>query len=166
MPSHINAARALARRCSVAELLLQGVTNHRQIALRLGVQRRVISYDVAAVEKQWRAAAIKDRSEQKALELAKLDLAEKEAWAAWERSRTDPRWLKLVLDVIARRAALLGLDEVPPEPTAHIEVLIINGVSRHDDGPGQQRGPVVVEARKALPAPPPDGPLAGYLDDR
>jgi transposase len=96
----------------------------------------IIKSDVDHLTARWKEEALKDISQAKADELAKLDEAEREAWAAWHRGigrkqvrttktggkeggeislRTevlngDPRYLGIILDCQARRAKMLGLD--------------------------------------------------------
>jgi hypothetical protein len=83
--------RIAARRARVAELVLQGVPNDYEIALRLGLSgdtgRRIVAYDRAALLTGWKAAAVRDLDAAKGRELARLDLIESEAWAAWEKSK-------------------------------------------------------------------------------
>jgi hypothetical protein len=126
--------RILSRRCKVSELVLRGVTNQFDICQQLGMdsgQRSTISRDLAAIKEQWRKSAVRDFDEAKGRELDKLDLVEKEAWLAWERSKEEgsrkrttgdgeettkekrdgnPSFLEAVLKCIAKRCAILGLD--------------------------------------------------------
>jgi hypothetical protein len=114
-------------------------------------QAGTVSKDIAWLNAEWKAAAVRDVDEAKGQELARLEQVEAEAWSAWERSKAErqssrarkrmgmspgkaadgtplpapeasetelkkeyrdgnPRFLALVLDCIARRCALLGLD--------------------------------------------------------
>src|SRR5262245_9683334 len=80
-----------ARRAAVVSLALQGLTQV-EICDRLGMDRSrqpTISRDLAAVEKGWRAAAVKDRAAAKAFELAKIGAVEAAAWESWQRSKTE-----------------------------------------------------------------------------
>jgi len=96
---------------------------------------RAIHDDVVKLTARWQASALRDISQAKADELAKLDELEREAWAAWRRgigrkqSRTtktggkegdtvsvktevlngDPRYLAVIDNCIARRCEILGL---------------------------------------------------------
>ncbi len=124
----------LQRRRQVAELYLRSWTQ-TAIAERLGVTQPTICEDLKRIRQQWRESAIRDFDAAREQELQKLDLVEREAWAAWERSQQvqestrvtqdgsgkraqktvehpvgDPRYLEQVHKCIAARRALLGLD--------------------------------------------------------
>lgn len=120
----------------VADLYLQGFTQ-KQIAVRLVVHQSTISRDLAHVRAEWKASRIRDFDELQTIEIEKIDRVEREAWAAWERSKLDlrkrskttgedggavikrevirrdgdPRFLAIVERCIERRCALMGLDE-------------------------------------------------------
>src|SRR6516225_5837817 len=66
--------RILERRRRVASLYLRGLT------------QQCIAKDVAALEKEWLAAAVVDLNAAKAKELARIDRLERVAWRAWQRS--------------------------------------------------------------------------------
>src|SRR5258707_1188100 len=125
------------RRRQVVELYLQG-TAQGAIAEQLGISQSTVSDDLKAVRKLWRESSIRDFDELRSIELEKIDLIEREAWAAWKRSQKpaqsavvtgegagqrssksmknqvgDPRFLVLVIQCIAQRRALLGLDVLP-----------------------------------------------------
>lgn len=127
----------LQRRQQVAELALQG-WSQAAIAEHLNVAQATISGDLTAIRKQWHDSAIRDFDQARAIELQKLDLIEKEAWAAWHRSQKpqqsavftgvspgvgskksmanrygDARFLEQINKCIAQRRALLGLDVAP-----------------------------------------------------
>lgn len=87
--------RLLDRRRRVAERYLSGVLQYR-IAEEEKVHKGQITRDLGYIrdEWRWRYAANYDEFQQcrwqRILqELAKLDLVEAEAWAAWERSKAD-----------------------------------------------------------------------------
>ena len=127
----------LQRRQQVAELALQGLSQ-TAIAKQLGVAQGTIAGDLNVIRRQWRESAIRDFDQARAVELQKLDLIEREAWAAWQRSQKpqqsavftgevpgsdsrkslanrygDARFLEQVNKCIAQRRALLGLDVAP-----------------------------------------------------
>ena len=124
----------LQRRQQVAELYLRSWTQ-TTIAQRLGVTQPTVCEDLKRIRQQWRDSAIRDFDAAREEELQKLDLLEREAWAAWERSQQvqesprvvqdgsgkraqktvehpvgDLRYLEQVQKCIAARRALLGLD--------------------------------------------------------
>lgn len=128
------------RRKQVAELYLQG-WSQPAIAGHLNVTQPTVCADLKAIRQLWRKSAIRDFDEIRATELQKLDLIEKESWAAWHRSQKpaqsaivtgegadqrarkslkyqngDPRYLQQVNHCIAHRRALLGLDAIPAPP--------------------------------------------------
>ena len=82
-----------SRRSKIAALVLSGVTNQFEIMHRLGMDdieasQPTISRDLLYIREQWRASAVRDWDEIQGKELARIDLLEKEAWFAWERSKT------------------------------------------------------------------------------
>ncbi len=87
--------RVEARRTKVSELYLSGHTIG-QIALMLTpefptpsgrpILYQSISKDLKAIRQQWRSSAIRNFDDAKAMELAKIDQVEVEAWEAWRRS--------------------------------------------------------------------------------
>ena len=126
----------IQRRKQVAELYLQG-WSQPAIAHHLEVSQSTICGDLKAIREDWRDSAIRDFDELRATELQKLDLVEKEAWGAWQRSQKpaqsavvtgeghdqkarksmkhqygDPRFLQLITHCISQRRAILGLDVV------------------------------------------------------
>jgi hypothetical protein len=126
------------RRRQVVDLYLQG-WSQAAIAEHLGVGQTTVSLDLRILQKQWRESSIRDFDQLRTIELAKIDLVEREAWAAWQRSQKpaqsavvngegprnrarktlknqygDPRFLEQVNKCIAQRRALLGLDASPP----------------------------------------------------
>jgi DNA-directed RNA polymerase specialized sigma24 family protein len=78
--------RIAERQREVARLYLQGCTQV-EIGRRVGISQATVSHDVAAVREQWRRESVRDMAELLTVELAKLDLLEKEYWAGWRRSQ-------------------------------------------------------------------------------
>ena len=74
------------RRQRVAELYLQG-WQQDAIAKELTIRQPMVSEDLAKIRQAWRESAIRDFDAARDLELARLDRIEREAWAAWERSK-------------------------------------------------------------------------------
>jgi hypothetical protein len=124
----------LQRRQLVADLYLQGWTQC-QIAEHVSVDQTTVSDDLQKIRAEWRGSMVRDFDEAKDLELRKIDRIEREAWAAWERSKKpaqsattsdepnqrrtrrhvknqygDPRFLEQVHKCVSARRALLGLD--------------------------------------------------------
>jgi predicted transcriptional regulator len=122
------------RRATVADLYIQGWMQ-AEIAHHVGVSQPTVSTDIKAIQKHWRASAIRDFDVLRERELQKLARLEREAWAAWERSQKpsqeavissdgtrqktqkrvaeqagDARFLEQIHKCIASRRALLGLD--------------------------------------------------------
>jgi Putative ATPase subunit of terminase (gpP-like) len=128
---------AAHRRQQVTEMYLQG-RSQAEIAETLGVVQSTVCADLERVRKDWQASAHTDYAEIRVREVEKLNLIEKEAWAAWQRSQKpaqsavvtgegieqrarktlknqvgDPRFLDQVNKAIAQRRALQGLDLAP-----------------------------------------------------
>lgn len=122
------------RRHQVAELYLQG-WSQSAIAGQVNADQSTINRDIKAIQKEWRASSVRNFDAARELEIRKIDLLEREAWAAWERSKKpsqaavvtgegpsqktrktmknqvgDPRFLDQVNKCIAQRRTLLGLD--------------------------------------------------------
>lgn len=97
--------------------------------------QEMVSYDLRAIQVEWRDVPKQELNELKVKELARIDILERTYWQAWERSleprestnevddgdrikiskRTtpsngNPAFLKGVMDCIDRRCKLLGLD--------------------------------------------------------
>jgi len=133
----LNAAQ---RRRKVAELYLKGWTQEA-IAQFFDVSQPTVSRDIDEVRREWREAATIDLDESVTSALQKLDLIEREAWGAWQRSQTpltaavrsegggtkgvssrtsmrnshgDPRFLDLVQKCVAQRSLILGLNAAAP----------------------------------------------------
>jgi len=125
------------RRQQVTELSLQG-WSQTSIAAHLEIAQSTVSEDLQHVRKAWQASAVNMIDEIRSRELTKIDLVEREAWAAWFRSQKpaqsavvtgdgtgkqtrksmknqtgDPRFLDQINKCIAQRRALIGLDMVP-----------------------------------------------------
>ncbi|MGE5195429.1 MAG: hypothetical protein ACM3U2_23290, partial [Deltaproteobacteria bacterium] len=121
-------------------LYLKGWTQEA-IARFFDVSQVTISRDLAETRREWREAATIDFEESLCSALQKLDLVEREAWGAWQRSQTpltaavrtegsgnrgvtsrsslrnshgDPRFLDLVHKCVAQRSLLLGLTAAAP----------------------------------------------------
>jgi hypothetical protein len=121
-----------------ADLYCRGWAQQR-IAKELGVSPSTICQDLKTIRQRWRDSQISNIDEHIAKTLAQLDLAESEAWAAWEASKGphlktrtvdrsaddggytetatseeeltgDPRYLSEIRGIIERRCKLLGLD--------------------------------------------------------
>lgn len=139
--------QALRDRYVVAELYLKG-RNLRQITDELNERSDVeyqlsmssIARDLNLVRDHWLTSMVRDFDQAKAVELAKLDNLEREAWFAWEWSKTerktrtikatgprhglqnvektekteesigDPRYMQVILQCIEKRIKILGLE--------------------------------------------------------
>lgn len=70
----------------VSELYVKGY-NYQQIADNLSLTRRQVEKDVSALMTRWQHSYVEDIHMYKVAELEKINLIEKEAWVAWERSK-------------------------------------------------------------------------------
>lgn len=137
MPGTKDFTRTAARRQQVAARYLRG-EYQSQIAYDLGLTQAQISLDLKAIRAEWLKSSLRDFDALKSEQLAKIDAAEAEAWAAWERSKIvreitvteatdgalpsrkatmrkeaqvgDPRFLERILKCVEQRCALLGLN--------------------------------------------------------
>ena len=121
-------------RLDVARYYLEGKWQ-REIAELTGLSQVMVSYDLAAIQKQWRDVPQAELNELKAKELAKIDNLERTYWEAWENSKKsikststakdgekiklgtrsqerngNPQFLQGVERCVDRRIKLLGLD--------------------------------------------------------
>src|SRR5262245_58821887 len=136
-PERLNAAQ---RRRKTADMYLKG-WSQEAIASFLGISQATVSRDIDAVRAEWREASAVEFGEAVCQALQKLDLVEREAWQAWQRSQTpitsavrtegngpkgpssratlknshgDPRFLDLVNKCVAQRSLILGLNAAAP----------------------------------------------------
>lgn len=129
----------------ISELHLKRWPAYR-IAQELGLSRQTVQRDLAIIRKRYQEAQIDNLHLRRARELAKINLVDREAWSAWDRSKEDAEtwtqkikkaggpgnpvevsirtkgqagdatYLKTVLECIRHRCGLLGLYA----PTRHI----------------------------------------------
>lgn len=135
-PNRHTAVEIADRRTRVADLYVRGHTQS-DIAERLGTTQPVVSKDLTAIQKEWRAQRSLDAEklhELKLLELERIDRREREAWEAWERSKLptetrkvgkvdsverteittvtsagNPRFLEIVAGCVDQRCKICGL---------------------------------------------------------
>jgi hypothetical protein len=72
----------------ITRLYLQGRTQ-RDIAEVVGVSQGQVNHDLKLIQTRWRESSIMDMNEAKQRELARLDILEREYWAAWEQSKNE-----------------------------------------------------------------------------
>jgi predicted transcriptional regulator len=78
--------RTNERQTKVAELYLRQ-KSQQDIASILGISQATVSRDLQAVQKSWREASLMNLNEAKQRELERIDVLEREYWAAWEESK-------------------------------------------------------------------------------
>lgn len=83
-----NRAQRAADRALMASLRLQGKTLN-QIAAQFGLSLTTVKREMRLVVADWKATAVEDIATVKARDLARLDLLEAEAFAAWVKSKAD-----------------------------------------------------------------------------
>lgn len=118
----------------ISEMLVQGLSQ-KEIAQELGLSKYTVCRDIKRIEKLRLKLMCKNLDAVRAREIAKLDLMEKEAWAAWNKSKQprtsksvtkgtmlnkaqvkieervgDKGFMDIILECQARRAKLQGLD--------------------------------------------------------
>lgn len=102
------------RRQDISALYLQQKTQV-EIAVLLGMDQQLVSYDLKAIHARWLKEAVQNLDERKALELQKIDAVEREAWAAWERSQA-PRKITLTESTEGGESILENGTRVPKSP--------------------------------------------------
>lgn len=95
-------------RAEVAEMTLKGKTQY-EIAEALNVSVGTVSRDLAWAKAEWREQAQAAVAEQKAVEVAKVNVLERVHWDAWDKTN-DVRHLAGVMDCIKRRGEIYGID--------------------------------------------------------
>lgn len=144
-----------ADRVKIAKMYLQGLTQ-AAIAEDMGMTQQMVSYDLKAIQKDWRESAIDDIGTLRGRELARIDMLEVEYWESWERSKEEvtkarrsikgdevvaqsierattsgnPAFLQGIQWCIAQRCKILGLYQ----PTSRLI-----GVSETQDGDGSRQ---------------------------
>ena len=83
----------LERRKNVARRYLRGDLQH-EIARVFEVDLRTIERDLHELREEWRKTALADTAEFKALQLAKLDEVERNAWIGWTKSQENAETLR------------------------------------------------------------------------
>ncbi len=66
-------------------MYLKGYTQ-QAIADHLGMTRQMVGYDLKAIRQEWLQSAIRNFDEARAIELARIDLLERNYWDQWEKS--------------------------------------------------------------------------------
>jgi len=98
----------------IAELYSKG-ESHREITEALNatrpysLSRPIISGQIKEILEEWNLYRLNERDALVAEELIRLNRIEREAWAAWERIKNEPRFLTIVGNCITERCKLLGL---------------------------------------------------------
>jgi len=141
----------LERRRNVAHRYVRGQTQW-EIARAFEVDQGTISRDLAAIQEEWKAAALMDLDSRKAKELATVDEVERQAWVAWTKSQENaetlkarrsgdkefaekvtkgqagnPKFLNVVLDCVRRRCEILGILKVDA-PSQMTVVTVVGGI--------------------------------------
>lgn len=106
--------RAAIRREQIAGLYLTG-RSQLSIAQELGVTQQCISQDLKRLHATWEASALANIDAKKALELAKIDQVEREAWQAWTRSQ-QPREIRLTDTTKGGEVILADGTKMPKAP--------------------------------------------------
>lgn len=134
MPKPSSQTAVWQRRQQVAALHLKGWTQ-TAIAEYLNIGQPTVCKDLRAVEAEWLAGSVHDTELARRKELLRLELVEREAWGAWERSKEpaqsavvsgetgkqqtrrsvkhqhgDPRFLAQINQCVLTRCTLLGLN--------------------------------------------------------
>src|SRR6185312_3650090 len=122
------------RRLKVSELILKS-HSQAEIARQLGVTQATVSNDIKKIREMWKDSTIRNFELCASMVLQRLDLIQREAWEAWERSKKpaqsavilgegvsqptrktlrnqngDPRYFMIILRCEEARRALLALD--------------------------------------------------------
>lgn len=87
MPAHTRTKSQIhSDRILITKLYLEGKWQ-QEIANTLGVSQEQVSYDLRAIQKQWRDLPQAEINELRNKQLAKIDCLEREYWEAWQNSK-------------------------------------------------------------------------------
>jgi len=151
-----------ADRVTISEYYLQGKPQ-REIAELMGFSIGVVNREIEAIRQAWAESPLINFNEAINRELARLDLIEREAWAAYERSKEpreirtqsggeglparatisrqnqngDEKYLRIALECVDRRIKLLGLEKLSVDVTSNGETVlnadVLHQIMRHMD---------------------------------
>lgn len=109
--ANVEVMRVAARRARITKFLLAGVT-YRDIAVREGVSLGTVANDRKAIIQEWRSGCLDALHEHITLDLVRLErLIERlTVQMAAKEFDGDPRVFAVYVQVLKRKAALLGLD--------------------------------------------------------
>lgn len=121
----------------ISQMYLKGIPQYKMGEV-LDISPATVSRELKKIRQMWVEQTVTNFSEIKAMELAKIEAVEREAWAAWERSQEefvkvstskvgkegkeetititktqqvgDGKFLALMLKCIAQRCAIFGVD--------------------------------------------------------
>lgn len=99
---------AVIRQSKVAQLRLAGLTNQTRIAEILQVNQSAISTDFRIIDQIWQERAQQDIATAKGLDIERCERLIAACWPKAMSGHTPS--VKVILDVMIRRAKLLGLD--------------------------------------------------------
>jgi hypothetical protein len=127
-------------------LLLKGWT-FTQIAQFQERSRQLVAHDIKTVEERWKQSAVINFSEARQRQLARLEVLEKTAWEAWERScqpRSSTRDrrrhlptmdLRALEDASEALASADGLDDDDSGPAGRVETEHTTRTEQRDGDP-------------------------------
>lgn len=96
-------------------MLARGAT-FRQLADHFGLSYATIQNDVKEIEKRWLKRSTEKAEVWKGRIIAEKDAVIQEAWAAWQRSKTnpetadDPRFLTIINSASDSKAKIIGIE--------------------------------------------------------
>jgi transposase len=70
----------------ISSMYLKGISQS-EIAEKTGIDQATVSRTLKALQSEWQTRAILNVDERKRMELERIDLVEREAWQAWEKSK-------------------------------------------------------------------------------
>lgn len=70
----------------VSNLYLKGISQS-EIAERTGIDQATVSRTLKSLQSEWQSRSIMNIDERKRMELERIDLVEREAWVAWDKSK-------------------------------------------------------------------------------
>ena len=108
---------AVARRATVAGLMLSGVRGQKQIAAAVGVDQSTISRDIKAIEADWKKQAVVDLDEAKTIDLRRIDEAIRAVMPQVRKGHLSA--VDRMVALLKRRADIFGYDSPKRTENTH-----------------------------------------------
>jgi hypothetical protein len=129
------ATRIEERRAKIAQLLREGVSGNRTLAMRIGLEggkkdEMLVIRDKQAIWKLWRQEAMQDVEKVRAREIAVLEQVAAEFWKAWNQSWRQKVTMEAVIKATKKKRDKFKKDR------ANAELVPLPGEEQEETSPG------------------------------